>query len=386
MRPGLHWRGGSVVWLVHHVGGAYDAAMSAIARIIDANANRAREALRVLEDAARFALDDRRLTEDIKTLRHDLRSALDRLPAGWIEASRHTPGDVGTHLSTPGEQIRTSLHDVAVAAGKRLSEALRSMEEAAKMVDADLARAVEAVRYRAYDIEYRVQRRLGCSAARQWRLCVLLTSSHCRLPWHEVLTACIENGAGCVQIREKAMADRALLRHVQDVIELAQPAGVAVIVNDRIDVALAAGADGVHLGEDDLSIAVARRLAGRTLLIGASTHDIDEAARAVDAGADYCGVGAMFASSLKPGRTPAGPAYLRAFVERFSTVPHLAIGGITPDNVRDLVDAGARGVAVSSAVCAADDPAEVVRALRAAVDSASTPVADGAQHVSIEMQ
>src|SRR6186997_2029720 len=110
--------------------------MSSHARIIDANANRAREALRVMEDAARFALNDSKLTEQLKSLRHDLRAALDLLPPGILEANRDTPGDVGTTISTSAEMDRHTLLEVVVAAGKRLSESLRSIEEVSKTINA----------------------------------------------------------------------------------------------------------------------------------------------------------------------------------------------------------------------------------------------------------
>ena len=345
--------------------------MPAAARILDANANRAREALRVMEDAARFALDDAKLCAQLKSLRHALREALAGLPAGWLEANRDTAGDVGTSIETPAESARAGLADVAVAAGKRLGEALRVIEEIGKTVDPDLAREVEAIRYRFYDVEAALHLGLGSARARQWRVCVLLTESLCRRPWPEVLAAVVEAGADCVQVREKQMPAADLVRRARGVIDVARPAGVSVIVNDRVDVAQAADADGVHLGQEDLAVADARRAVGRSLLIGASTHDRDEARAAVEAGADYCGVGMMFPTTTRPGPTPEGPPYLRSFLEHFPATPHLAIGGITPDNIGLLIDAGVRGVAVSSAVCGAEDPGGVVQALRQALESAS---------------
>jgi thiamine-phosphate pyrophosphorylase len=166
-----------------------------------------------------------------------------------------------------------------------------------------------------------------------------------------------------VQVREKEMPARALLARVREVIALARPAGVPVVVNDRADIAVAAGADGVHLGTEDLPLMEARRLAGTGLLLGASTHDLGEASAAVEAGADLCGVGAMFSTALKPDRAPSGPAYLRSFIERFPRTPHLAIGGITPANIGELAAAGARGVAVSAAICGARDPGAMASAL-----------------------
>jgi thiamine-phosphate pyrophosphorylase len=198
-------------------------------------------------------------------------------------------------------------------------------------------------------------------------VCVLLTERLCAHGWRETLAAAIAGGADCIQVREKEMPTRALADRVRAVLDAARPAGVAVVVNDRADVALACGADGVHVGQDDLSVRDVRRMAGDRLLVGVSTHSLEEARAAAEAGADVCGVGAMFATSLKPAIAPGGAAYLREYLAHFARVPHLAIGGVTPANVGELAAAGCRGVAVSSAVCGARDPAAAVRALREAL-------------------
>ena len=166
-----------------------------------------------------------------------------------------------------------------------------------------------------------------------------------------------------MQVREKSLDDGELLAHARAVREICAARGVAMVMNDRVDIALAAEADGVHLGTNDLPLRDARRIAGDALVIGASTHSLAEARAAIDAGADLCGVGAMYASSLKPALAPAGEAYLRAFLREFPRFPHLAIGGVGPGRVGALARAGCRGVAVSSAICGADDPEAVARAI-----------------------
>jgi len=338
-----------------------------VARILDANANRAREAMRVMEDIARFAVDDAVLVTELKGLRHELAHALTRLPEGWLEVNRDVAGDVGTDVTAAGERERAGLIGVATAAGKRLGEALRVIEETAKTIDSTLSERVEALRYRAYDAERTLLERLAGGRARQWRVCVLLTERLCTRPWSDVLRAAIDGGADCVQVREKQMQGGDLRDRVEQVIAIARPSGVSVIVNDRIDVALAVAADGVHLGTGDLPLADARRLAGRTLLIGASTHGPDEASAAVDAGADYCGVGKMFETATKSRTATTGPSVLAAFVRAYPRMPHLAIGGVTPENIGQLVEAGVQGVAVSRAICAAEHPDRVVAALRDAL-------------------
>lgn len=341
--------------------------MPPVLRILDANANRAREALRVMEEAARFVLDDAALTADLKALRHDLARALSAIDG--LELNRDTPGDVGTGITTDTERTRAGVADVADAAGKRLTEALRAIEEYGKTLGdsvgpAGFAAAVEKQRYRAYELERRLRQAMAASTPRQWRLCVLLTESLCtHHRWQDVLAQALDAGADCIQVREKQMDGGWLKRRVEDV--MAAVAGRAgVIVNDRADVAMAAGADGVHLGQTDLACADARRLFGRQFIVGVSTNNLDQAARALRQGADYVGLGPMFPTSTVDNKpNVVGPGYARAFLEAHPGVPHLAIGGVTPANIAELAAAGIRGTAVSSAVCSANSPGDVCRRL-----------------------
>jgi len=339
----------------------YDARMNPVWRMIDSNINRANEAWRVMEDAARFALVDADLCGSIKSLRHELRAIIAAMPIppGALIANRDTPGDAGTGHTSAGEQSRGDLLEVVIAAGKRAGEAMRVLEETAKTIDENAAGRMKSLRYRAYEIEKQLVMRFGSGRATQWSLCVLLTQSLCKRPWREVLRGAIEGGADCLQVREKDMAGGELVRHVREVMAIATPQA-GVIVNDRVDVALAAGADGVHVGQEDLTVAQVRAIAGRSLIVGVSTHDESEARAAVEAGADYCGLGAMFATTLKPARQPSGPQFAHWFVKQYPNVPHLAIGGITVANLPQLVNAGVRGIAVSTAVCSAENPTSAV--------------------------
>ncbi len=339
-------------------------------RIIDANANRAREALRVIEDVARFALDDAEAQRSLKSLRHAFQEAIERLlpdDAARL-AWRDAPGDVGTRASTPSEADRQTLRDVAGAAFGRAGEALRAAEEGAKLeARADLAGVIESIRYRLYDLEGHLVPRLGASPT-QWTLCVLLTESLCEHhAWETVAREAIAGGADCLQLREKSMDGAELLRRAVRLVEIARAsdgARPAVIVNDRPDIALLAGADGVHLGQTDLSVGDVRRLAGAQLLVGVSTTNLEEAHRAVRDGADYCGLGPMFHTTTKDKPVLAGPAYLRAYLDDpvVRATPHLAIGGITPELAPALREAGCRGVAVSGAVLKHKRPAANSRA------------------------
>lgn len=343
-------------------------------RIIDANANRAREAMRVLEEAARFLVQDPELSQQLKTLRHDFTHAL--APLDSLILDRDTPGDVGTSLTTDHEHARKDTRDVILAAGSRLAEALRAIEEYAKVDAPDdphlqtLARTCERLRYQSYDLTQRLALALGSGQRRQWRLCLLLSRSLCtHHDWTAVLEKAVAAGVDCVQVREKEMDAGPLLAHVTKVIErVGQRA--AVIVNDRPDIALLAGADGVHLGQADLRPDQARRVVGSRLVIGVSTATLEQAKAAKARGADYCGVGPMFPTTTKHKPDLAGPAYLRDYLA-WAGLPHLAIGGVNADNIGELIDAGVQGIAVSSAVCSAKDPGGVARHLSAALAAAN---------------
>lgn len=337
-------------------------------RIIDANVNRASEGLRTLEDIARFVLDDAAISGKLKEHRHTLRSsAAGVLTVGGLVAGRDTPGDVGTGVRTAGEAHRADWSGVARAAAARTQEALRVIEEAAKVRGAAAA-PFDMIRYAVYDLERELLLRLG-PACPQWRLCVLLTESICRRPWLEVAERAIRGGADCLQLREKDMESGELLSRARQLVSLARSLGraTAVIINDRPDIAALAGADGVHVGQHDLAPVDARTIMGERAIVGVSTASLDQAHAAVRAGASYCGLGPMFPSSTKPKDVLAGPEYAAAYLadERTAGVPHLAISGITAANVGTLASAGVRGVAVSGEVCGADDPEAACRRLLA---------------------
>jgi thiamine-phosphate pyrophosphorylase len=176
----------------------------------------------------------------------------------------------------------------------------------------------------------------------------------------DVLAAVIEGGCRMVQLRDKESPSGRLLPLAERLLARARRAGVMFVVNDRVDLAVALGADGVHLGQDDLPARLARPLLRPGMVLGVSTHDVAQAHAARDAGADYVAVGAMFATTTKPDFQLVGPGLVRKLRPDIR-VPLVGIGGITHDNVADVIRAGADGVAVISAVCGAPDPAVATR-------------------------
>jgi thiamine-phosphate pyrophosphorylase len=353
-------------------------------RIIDANANRASEGARVLEDAARLGLGDTALAARCKALRHGLRAALSGIDGTELLASRDTPRDVGTRMTGAMEGERAGMAEVCSAAGNRMAEALRVLEETVKLVGNGgglAAGAIKALRYEGYELEKHIVLAVS-RPRRQWPLCVLITEALCtKLGWEEVAQRAIRGGADCVQLREKELAGREVLARARRLVEIAAETQVGgnparlradVIINDRPDIAVMSGAAGVHLGQEDVGIADARQVLGARMLVGVSTSRLEEAQRAFAEGADYIGLGPMFASTTKAKPRLAGPEYLREFLEwdRARTrdiggepLPHLAISGIDPARAGHLASAGCAGVAVSSEVCSSAEPERVCAAI-----------------------
>lgn len=348
----------------------YDHSMDALYRIIDANSNRAREAMRVLEDIARFALNDAALSSAYKSLRHDFQAAIDRIAPdrSALIASRDTPGDIGTAITTTSEHVRSDLHALAGANASRLTEALRSIEEAVKLLPGATSTAFESLRYRAYEADRCLTARLRAHSRKAPKLCVLITETLCRLPWIQVVERAIDGGADAIQLREKNLESDELLRRARSLARLCDGRGVTCFVNDRPDIALLSGAHGVHVGQTDLPVSAVRELAGSRLIVGVSTGNLIHAERAIADGADLCGVGPMFHTSTKHKPVIAGPEYLREYIER-CPLPHLAIGGVTPENVLQLKAVGCRGIAVSSCVCDSREPEAVCADLLAKLTS-----------------
>jgi len=185
-----------------------------------------------------------------------------------------------------------------------------------------------------------------------------------------VARAAIEGGATVIQLRDKAAGTRALVEEGLALRELTREQGALLIVNDRVDVALAIDADGAHVGQDDLPAALARALLGPERILGVSAGNLAEAEAAVAAGADYLGVGPIYATRGKADAgPPTGAALLRELAARYP-VPLVAIGGITAGNAGEAIRAGASGVAVITAVVAADDIAAAARRVRDVVRAA----------------
>ena len=185
------------------------------------------------------------------------------------------------------------------------------------------------------------------------------------LTW--IVGEALAGGAGAIQLREKGLPDRELLRRAREVRILTAQARALFVMNDRPDLARLAGADAVHLGQEDVTTRDARRVVGASMLVGVSTHDRQQLEKAVLEGAGYLGVGPVFASSTKQFDDLAGLDYVGQAAEA-SNLPWFAIGGITEGNLERVLEAGARRIAVSSAVINAEFPRKAAAAFKARLD------------------
>lgn len=332
-------------------------------RVIDAAANRASEGLRVIEDYVRFALDDRHLTTLCKRARHDLTSALASIRSSDRHAARDTQADVGTQVTLATEQVRAVLTDVVTASFKRVEQALRSLEEFCKVVAPASAPHLERLRYFVYTLERATDiTQISLKRLADVRLYVLVDGGSSADGLRSLVESLVTAGVGAIQLRDKRLDDRRLLERAQVVRAATSGTPTLFIMNDRPDLALLSGADGVHVGQDELTVKDARRILGVRGLIGVSTHSIDQARAAVLDGANYIGVGPTFPSTTKSFAEYTGLELLRAVHDEIR-LPAFAIGGITPQNLPQVLATGIERVAVSGAIATAADPGAAARAV-----------------------
>jgi thiamine-phosphate pyrophosphorylase len=325
----------------------------AVLRILDANFDRAREGLRIIEEWCRFALNDTAMASECKQMRQEL----GMWHTSEIRAARDTAGDIGTTLTHPREEQRTGIEQLLQANLCRVQEALRVLEEYGKLHSSGMSSGCKQMRYRVYTLESNLlayRRRQLLTTA---KLYLVTSSVPDLLPRVE---AALQGGLTLVQYRDKQSNDVDRLTIAKQMCELCHKYGALFILNDRVDLALAVNADGVHLGQQDIPVALARQILGSQRIIGRSTTNPEEMALALAEGADYIGVGPVYETPTKPGKAAAGLEYVRYAVKN-ATVPWFAIGGIDSTNINDVYQAGAPGIAIVRAIMEAENPTHAVQ-------------------------
>lgn len=350
--------------------------MSATGRALDVNRNRAVEALRVLEDVGRFVLADAASAAGTKRIRHGLREALSDLDPVTLAAARDAESDPGRPGRDPvGAAPRGSLLDLVVANSSRLQESLRVLEELRRLDCGAAAAQLETLRYEAYtltaDLQLKVRRHDLRERLRAEPLCLLVGPGEGAPALGEQLDRALEGGCRFFQLRMKKATEREVLDAAGLARERCRAADAVLVVNDRIGVA-ASLALGLHVGQEDLPPRPARAILGASCALGVSIHSRAELDRTLAEGAaealDYCGVGTIFSSPTKPELGSAGTDLL-AQLRPHCPLPIFAIGGVTAANAERAAAAGADGVAVSSAIRDAADPAAETARVIAAVQA-----------------
>ena len=302
-----------------------------IHRIIDANINRASEAFRVLEDWVRFAKNNNIISEKLKRIRHNINNIISAHPS--LILSRESINDTGRIIENNSK--RGSVKDIIRANCKRAEEALRVLCEYGQLLNIDI-KTLENDRYEIYTLEKELIKNEKLLRLQNASL-YLIAGRDCasgylnKIDFLSIIEKSIEGGIDIIQLREKNESERNILHLAKEIKKLINKTDVLFIVNDRVDLALACEADGVHLGQDDLPINEARKITPCGFIIGLSTHSIEqgvETLRATSLQADYLGVGPVFPTPTKPDYKPAGLEYEGWADKNLKEIPWFAIGGI----------------------------------------------------------
>ncbi|MGB7417502.1 MAG: thiamine phosphate synthase, partial [Thermosynechococcaceae cyanobacterium] len=299
--------------------------------------------------------ENQELANRCKQLRHELA----QLHQPTFRQARDTPNDLGTQLTHTQERSRSSIAHIIEANLARVQESLRVLEEYSKLHDPAMAEACKQIRYQIYTLESRLNEH---SKSHQPLPALYLVTSPSK-SLISIVEAALKGGLRLVQHRDKTTPDHQRLETARQLCQLCHQYDAVFIVNDRVDIALAVDADGVHLGQQDIPVDLARQILGPNKLVGRSTTNADEMARAIAENADYIGVGPVFATPTKADKAPVGFDYVQ-YAARHAPMPWYAIGGIDEHNIGDVINAGAKGAAVVRAIMQSSDPAQATQKLQ----------------------
>jgi thiamine-phosphate pyrophosphorylase len=354
-------------------------------RIIDANGNRVREGLRVCEDYARFALEDEKAARDLKTARHKIAGAISSLPLQEADllSFRESEKDFGQQNSYEQSSHPLRLADVFFNNLRRSQEACRVLEEISSLFENGVSQKFKKTRFDLYRIEkYIMEKIAGSSVTRNSSLQSSLRLIAITEPLFangrslvEMMRDAVSGGATMVQFRDELNSSKEVIRLANQLKRIVQESEIPFIINDRVDVALAVGADGVHLGEEDMDPVTARRLLGENRIIGITVRNPSQAKQAEEKGADYLAVGSIFPSKTKREAKVAGLSTLKSVVNDVR-IPVVAIGGINLKNLSQVLETGVKGVAVIQSLLNTKDIESRARKFRSKIENYNPPKAE----------
>ncbi|MDD4169384.1 MAG: thiamine phosphate synthase [Desulfotomaculaceae bacterium] len=333
-------------------------------RIIDANLNRAREGIRVVEEISRFYLNDQDIFLKLKELRHQLIEGEKFLGIRAI-IFRNSSSDVGNKPHQI-ENDRGNLRELLEANANRVEESLRVLEEFSKLYGYT-GELFKKARFSMYELEQKIFLKLPKPL--DYSL-YLATDDHYLRQGniYDIIEQALKTGVTILQYRCKEKTDKEMFVEAQKFRKLTQQYNIPLIINDRLDLALAVDADGIHLGQDDLPFEIAKKLMGERV-IGISAHTYEEGHAALLAGADYIGVGPVFETQTKKdANPPCGMENIACIKKEFPKAKVIAIGGIKLKNAAGVLTAGADGLAVVSSILGSSEPALETVAFRKIIE------------------
>lgn len=318
----------------------------------------------MIDDYVRFLLDDQHLTQTTKSIRHRLSALAEGFSTNARLAMRETSQDVGTSVNTEREQARSSAWSVCETNLFRLQEALRSLEEFSKIEQPELAKQFESIRYESYTLT-KMLGNFVSSADRlsDANLYVLIPSFESIEKFESVVQEICNAGTDVIQLRAKELSDKDLIERAEKMVTIGRTHETITIINDRPDIAVISHADGVHVGQDEITVKQARSILGPEALVGVSTHNLAQLRQAIRDGASYVGLGPTFTSHTKSFDNFAGLPYLEEAAQE-TKLPAFAIGGITVENIPEVLSTGCTRVAISNAVASHTTPSIVVKKIK----------------------
>jgi thiamine-phosphate pyrophosphorylase len=328
-----------------------------INRILDANINRASEGLRVLEEISRFLYENPNLTEEIKTVRHNIRKTF---RGKSLILSRNALEDIGYKNSIKSElDKKDTLIQLIEANFKRVQEALRVIEENLKILgEPALSKKYESFRFNIYDIEKYFYKPFFPKTDIYGITNESYGKSHV-----EIAKELIQAGIKIIQYREKDKSKNEKYNQCLEIRKITSKKNVFFIVNDDIDIAIAVKADGIHIGQNDLPVEQVKKITS-SLIVGVSTHNKNQAEEAILKKADYIGVGPIFNTATKKNIEKSDGLNYLNWVTKNTSIPHVCIGGINESNILEVKNSGGKCFAMISEIAKSENINEKVNKIR----------------------
>ena len=325
-----------------------------IFQIIDANLDRAREGLRVLEDWARFGLGENNSVKRIK----NFRQILGKNHLEVYKQSRNYIEDESKGLTHQAQSERKDPDQIISSNAGRVQEALRVIEEFSRLHNHELSKIAAEIRYEIYTLEIELlslsKFKKSVEILKKNDLYVITNQKENLL---EIIEKILIAGVKIIQHRFKKGTDKDNLQKAIQIKNLCKRYNSLFIINDRIDIALASNADGIHLGQEDLDLKTARKLLGTSKLIGISANNEIDISNALKEGCDYIGIGPVFETATKKDKKPIGIEKIKTLTKDLN-IPWFAIGGVTKNNISYLKSNGFKKIALVSQLMNSEDPKE----------------------------